>query len=306
MRVVFAGSPEVALPTLRALSAARHTVVGVLTQPPRPVGRKQVSTPTPVALLADELGLSVATPETPDDVLLAVRDWSPDIAVVVAYGRLLGPTELSSVPHGWWNVHFSLLPKWRGAAPVPYAIAAGDDTTGVSVFRIEEGLDTGPVAHQRSCTIAPHDTAATVLSRLADLAPELVLSLLEDVDSGSLTLSAQDGDPSFAPKPSKEVGELRWSDSAENLYNQMRAWREEPGCFGIRDDTDQRVKIIHGWSDIALGGLLPGAIAAHPEGVAVGTGTTALVLAAVQPAGKSVMDARDWFRGLPPGVRFRA
>lgn len=306
MRVVFAGSPEVALPTLRALYASSHFVVGVLTQPARPVGRKQVSTPTPVAIAADELGVPVATPETSDQVVAALSDWKPDIAIVVAYGRLLGEEELSSVPEGWWNVHFSLLPRWRGAAPVPYALAAGDEETGVSVFRIERGLDTGPVAHVRAHAIAPHDTASTLLTKLADLAPEPVLALLEDISGGSLTLSAQQGEPSFAPKPSKDVGELKWSSTAEDLYNQIRAWGEEPGCFATRDDNEQRVKIISAWRDVSSGGLRPGAIAPHPEGVAVGTASTAIVLTSVQPAGKSVMEAKDWFRGLLPGVGFRA
>lgn len=306
MRVIFAGSPEVALPTLRALHASSHSLVGILTQPARPVGRKQVLTPTPVALVADELGIPVATPETSDDVLKSLSDWEPDVAIVVAYGRLLAEKELSSVPQGWWNVHFSLLPRWRGAAPVPYALAAGDDETGVSVFRIERGLDTGPVAHVRTYTIAPHDTAGTVLSRLAHLAPEPVLALLEDIGSGSLALSAQQGEPSFAPKPSKDVGELKWSSNAEYLYNQFRAWGEEPGCFATRDDNEQRVKIISAWPDVSSGGLRPGALASHTEGVAVGTASTAIVLTSVQPAGKSVMDAKDWLRGLPPGVGFRA
>lgn len=306
MRVMFAGSPEVALPTLRALHASSHTVVGVLTQPARPVGRKQVFTPTPVARVADELGIPVVTPDTSDEVLKSLSDWEPDVAIVVAYGRLLEEKELSTVPQGWWNVHFSLLPRWRGAAPVPYALAAGDDETGVSVFRIERGLDTGPVAHVRTYTIAAHDTANTVLSKLADLAPEPVLALLEDIGSGSLTLSTQQGEPSFAPKPSKSVGEIEWSSRAEDLYNQFRAWGEEPGCFAIRDDNEQRVKIISAWPDVSSGGLRPGALTPHAEGVAVGTASTAIVLASVQPAGKSVMDAKAWFRGLPPGVGFRA
>lgn len=306
MRVVFAGSPEVALPTLRALHASPHTLVGALTQPARPVGRKQVLTPTPVARVAQELEVPVATPESPDDVLRALTEWEPDIAIVVAYGRLLSVNELSSVPHGWWNVHFSLLPRWRGAAPVPYALAAGDKTTGVSVFRLEQGLDTGPVAHVRSYPIAPHDTAGTVLTKLADMAPEPVLALLEDIDAGSLTVSAQGGEPSYAPKPPKDVGELAWLSTADDLYNQLRAWGEEPGCFAVRDDNGQRVKIISAWPDVSSGGLRPGELAAHIDGIAVGTASTAIVVTSVQPAGKSVMDAKDWFRGLPPGVGFRA
>jgi methionyl-tRNA formyltransferase len=306
MRIVFAGSPEVALPTLKALHASSHTLEGVLTQPPRPVGRKQVPTPTPVALAAEELGVPVATPETADGVMAALSSWEPDVVIVVAYGRMLGEEELSSVPQGWWNVHFSVLPRWRGAAPVPYSLAAGDEETGVSVFRIEQGLDTGPVAQVRTYTIAPHDTASSVLTKLADMAPEPVLTLLENIDADSLTVSAQQGEPTFAPKPSRSVGSIDWSKDAEHIYNQLRAWGDEPGCFAVRDDNEHQVKVISAWHDVAQGGLRPGALVTHSEGVSVGTGTTAIVLTSVQPAGKSVMQAKDWFRGLPPGVGFRA
>lgn len=306
MRVLFAGSPAVALPTLRAIDESSHELVGVLTQPARPVGRKRVLTETPVSILAGELGIPVATPDSPVGVTEAVSRWRPDIAIVVAYGRLLGDAERASVSGGWWNVHFSLLPRWRGAAPVPYALAAGDTATGITVFRIEEGLDTGVVAVTVEHPIAPHDTTETLLHKLAEAAPKAVLTVLQDAGSGSLSVTAQRGEPTFAPKPSPEVGELVWSESASHLYNRLRAWAQEPGCYAMRTDNNQRVKILSAWPESDAAILAPGVLRADPDGVMVGTATTPLLLSRVQPSGKPEMDAQDWWRGLPDGVSFRA
>lgn len=306
MRVLFAGSPEVALPTLRAIAASAHDLVGVITQPPRPVGRKQVLTPTPVATLAAELGVDCVTPKTTDGVLAAVETWSPEIAVVVAYGRLLGPAELESVPLGWWNVHFSILPRWRGATPVQHALQEGDQATGISIFRLEESLDTGPIAASVHYDVAPHDTSRTVLARLSELAGTAVMTVLNQAEEGLLVVAPQRGEPSYAPKPPRDVGLFDWSLDASTLYNRFRAWGEEPGCFTFRSDNEQRVNIIEGWSETDRGGLSPGELSLLGDGVAVGTGEGSFVLTRVQPAGKGPMDARDWYRGLPPGVGFRA
>jgi methionyl-tRNA formyltransferase len=306
MRIVFAGSPTVALPTLRALAQSHHQVVGVLSQPPRPVGRKQVLTDTPVATLGRELGLDVATPNSARDVIEALDRWEPEIAIVVAYGRILAEAERNKVPGGWWNVHFSLLPRWRGAAPVPYAIATGDTTTGITVFRIEEGVDTGAIATSVAHPIAAHDTTQTLLGKLADIAPGAVLDVLALAQSNGLNQKDQTGEVTFAPKPGAEVGELRWGRPVDEIYNTLRAWGGEPGCFALREDTSQRVKVVDGWPDPHGPRLSPGSLLSHPEGVLVGTSTDPLLLKRVQPAGKSDMDARDWLRGLPSGVRFRA
>ena len=306
MRVLFAGSPQVAVPTLQALMDSSHTVVGVLTQPPRPQGRKKVLMPTPVALAAEAAGVPVATPQDSEGILEVVQSWQPDVAFVVAYGRLLTRADLDSVPGGWWNLHFSLLPRWRGAAPVPYAIAAGDATTGMSIFHIEKGLDSGPVASTMRYSIAPHDTTNTVLTKLSELAPTQVLNFLDDLERGAVQVSAQSGKVSFAPIPSGSVGEMSWKEPVAELYNRFRAWHEEPGCYSFRSDTDQRVNLLEAWPDYERAGLEPGQILLAGEGVAVGTGTNALMLGRVQPAGKGAMSATDWLRGLPSGVGFRA
>ena len=306
MRVLFAGSPEVALPTLQAIHSSRHALVGVLSQPARPVGRKKVLTPTAVARHCEASEIPLATPNSAVELREAVGAWEPDIAIVIAYGRILGQEELALVPKGWWNVHFSLLPRWRGAAPVPYALAEGDSETGLSIFRIEEGLDTGPIAASLAHPIAPHDTSQTLLTKLSELAPDPVLELLDQAEAQDVVTEPQRGTPSYAPKPSGDVGELTFSDPAGVLYNRYRAWRDEPGCFVRRDDNGQRVKIMSAWVDPDHGALRPGELAPVREGVAVGTSTTALILSKVQPAGKAVMDAGDWLRGLPGGIQLRA
>lgn len=303
MRVLFAGSPAVALPTLEELVRSTHEVVGVLTQPARPSGRKKVLSPTPVAEYAVARGLPVETPRSSPEVLDAVVRWAPEVAIVVAYGRLLGAPERESVPRGWWNVHFSLLPRWRGAAPVPYAIAEGDTETGISLFQIDEGLDTGPIASTHRHMIAPHDTSQTLLDKLSARAPALVAGFLDSVASGSLELRPQTGDASVAPKPSPTIGEIDWSVDALQVYNVIRAWSGEPGCYSTRSDTGGRVKIVEAWPALDHAPLPPGSLALHQEGVLVGTGTVPMVLSRVQPSGKSEMRATDWWRGLPEGVR---
>ena len=295
-----------ALPTLEALVGAGYDVVGVVTQPPRPTGRKRVLTETPVAIWAREAGLSVATPEDSKELCAALTQWTPDIAIVVAYGRLLGAQERDLVPGGWWNVHFSLLPRWRGATPVPHAIAAGDTTTGVTLFKIESGVDTGAIALSCEHPIAPHDTTETLLGKLAERAPAMVLDFLTRYRNGDLELTSQQGEGSLAPKPHPDTGVLRWDQLADELYNTVRAWGGEPGCFATRTDTVHRVKIVTAWPSADLAPLSPGDVVVHPEGIAVGTGSIPLVVTRVQPSGKPEMSASDWWRGVPPGVSFRA
>ena len=199
MRVLFAGSPDVALPGLRAILEAPCDVVGVITQPAQPVGRKRILTDTPVGRFAKTERLALATPRDTQGILECVREWKPDIAIVVAYGRLFPDSVLEAVPQGWWNVHFSLLPRWRGAAPVPHAILAGDDTTGVTLFRLDSGLDTGAVALTQEHHIAPHDTATTLLTKLSEIAVGPVVELVARLGDGDVPLTPQSGQPSFPP-----------------------------------------------------------------------------------------------------------
>ena len=302
MRVLFAGSPDAALPCLRALVEAGVQVVGVLTQPARPVGRKRVLTPTPVEFFANEQGIAVFTPSSPEETSAALKACSPDVAIVVAYGRLLDQTALEALPQGWWNVHFSLLPRWRGAAPVAHAIVQGDRETGISLFRLEKGLDTGPIASMSRVPIAAQDTTGTLLTKLAARAPAMVLELLADLASQSVSLSEQTGDVTLAPKPLSEDGNIVWSQPWERVYQQFRAMTPEPGAYAQRSDTSDRVNILEMTPATGEAAMAPGSLRVGDEGILVGTASDPVTLRMVKPAGKNQMKAVDWFRGLPNGV----
>ena len=302
MRVLFAGSPDAALPCLRALVEAGVQVVGVLTQPARPVGRKRVLTPTPVEFFANEQGLAVFTPSSPEETSAALKACSPDVAIVVAYGRLLDQTALEALPQGWWNVHFSLLPRWRGAAPVAHAIVQGDRETGISLFRLEKGLDTGPIASMSRVPIAAQDTTGTLLTKLAARAPAMVLELLADLASQSVSLSEQTGEVTLAPKPVSEDGKIVWAQPWERVYQQFRAMTPEPGAYAQRSDTSDRVNILEMTPATGEAAMAPGSLRVGDEGILVGTASDPVTLRMVKPAGKNQMKAVDWFRGLPNGV----
>lgn len=303
MKVLFAGSPEVALPTLRALHESEHTVVGVLTQPPAPVGRKQLLVPTAVGAFANEHSLPVRTPSTTKDVLDALQEFEPDVAIVVAYGRILDAPALQAVPGGWWNIHFSLLPRWRGAAPVQHAILAGDTETGITLFRIVEQLDEGPVGAALEYPINPHDTAGTLLHKLSLLAPGLVLDFLAQGNPAHAPVTDQIGEATYAPKFPAGFGLLDLGGTTAEVYQHFRAVTPEPGAYVIREDTGTVVKVLSGWTDPDYHRLEPGELLKASVGILVGTGSVPFVLERVQPAGKKPMAAADWFRGLPEGAR---
>lgn len=303
MRVLFAGSPGAAVPTLQSLYNSSHQVVGVLTQPARPAGRKKLLVPTPVEQHARELGISVFTPSGSRDIRDVVSVVNPDVAIVVAYGRILDEETLASVSLGWWNVHFSLLPQWRGAAPVHHALAAGDATTGVTLFRIIRELDAGPIAVQTKVTIDAHDTEGLLLQRLSGIAPDLVSELLHSLATDSLVLADQVGEPSFAPKLPHGAGGLDLRENLETVYRAFRSFTPEPGAFLKRVDTQQIIKIVGAWPHPGTKVVRMGAVALDDTGVLVGTKTQPLVLRRVKPAGKTEMNAEDWFRGLPWDTR---
>ena len=306
MRVMFAGSPPVALPALVALHESRHELVGVLTQPPRPVGRKRVLTPTAVEVKARELGIPVSTPTDSAELLSAVETWRPDVAVVVAFGQLLTGEMIGAVPQGWWNLHFSLLPRWRGAAPVQHAVLAGDDLTGVTIFRIDKGLDTGDIATRVEHPLTGEETAGEVLEVLSELALAPLLETLEAIESGSIRLTSQTGKATVAPKPAADFGRIRWADPADRVLRRVRAATPAPGAYATRVDTGQRVLMLECASSSEHVRLGPGEITHSAGTVLVGTGEGLVELKTVLPAGKRPMPAVDWFRGLPEGVCFVA
>ncbi len=299
MRLLFAGTPAVALPSLDALLASRHEVVAVLTRPDARAGRGRTLTPSPVKQRALEAGIEVLTPTTLRDPELQERlaALAPDAAPVVAYGNLVPPEVLDLPRHGWVNLHFSVLPAWRGAAPVQHAIIAGDEVTGASTFRIEAGLDTGPVYGTLTETIRPTDTAGDLLARLADAGSGLLVRTLDALEEGILTPVPQPGDGiSVAPRLSTEDAQVRWRHPAMAVDRRIRGCTPAPGAWTTLPDGSRL-----GLGPVRLAaevtGLAPGAVHVGRGEVLVGTGTHAVRLGEVRPAGKKAMAAADWARG---------
>jgi len=306
MRLLFAGTPAVALPSLDALLASRHEVVAVLTRPDARAGRGRTLQPSPVKERALEAGLEVLTPTTLRDPALQARlaEIAPDAAPVVAYGNLVPPAVLDLPRHGWVNLHFSVLPAWRGAAPVQHAIIAGDEVTGASTFLLEAGLDTGPVLGTLTETIRPHDTAGDVLGRLADAGSGLLVRTLDALEDGILTPVPQPGDGiSLAPRLTTDDARVRWQHPAMAVDRRIRGCTPAPGAWTTLPDGARLglgpVRLAPEVTDLA-----PGAVRTGRGEVLVGAGTHAVRLGEVRPAGKRAMPAADWARGarLPEGV----
>ncbi|AYD89777.1 methionyl-tRNA formyltransferase [Actinomyces lilanjuaniae] len=301
MRVLFAGTPETALPCLHALLDSEHEVVGVLTRPDARRGRGRALQPSPVAALARKAGLDVRTPTTLRDPGVGewVRSLDLGVAVVVAYGRLVPPTLLEVPDHGWLNLHFSLLPSWRGAAPVQRAVLAGEEVTGVSVFRLEEGLDSGPVYARLPEPVGPQDTSGDLLGRLAATGAPLVLDVLRCLAEGTARAQPQDGSrATLAPALTAEEGRIRWAEEASTVARQVRGVTPAPGAY----TTFQGRRLLLG-SVVPVPPdtvLQPGQLRVSKHEVLVGTGSCAVRLGRVAPAGRSWMDAEDWARGARP------
>jgi len=301
VRLVFAGTPEVALPSLRALIASQHEVVAVVTRPDAPAGRGRTLAASPVAALAEEHGIEVLKPEKVRDpeFLARLRELAPDCCPVVAYGALV-PREALGIPkHGWVNLHFSLLPAWRGAAPVQHAVWHGDDVTGASTFLLEEGLDTGPVLGVVTETIRPADTSGDLLSRLSESGAGLLVATMDALEQGIMAAARQPADGvSLAPKITVEDAEVDWSQPAVRVDRQVRACTPAPGAWTTL--AGERIKL----GPVTLladdTSLAPGELGVDKNRVRVGTASHAVVLGEVRPQGKKPMAAADWARGTRP------
>lgn len=297
MRVLFAGTPAVAVPSLDALVEAGFDVVAVLTRPDAPIGRKRVLTPSPVAARAAELGLDVIYAAKVDAAAVEqISAAAPDVAAIVAYGGLVPPAALAIPRHGWINLHFSLLPAWRGAAPVQRSVMAGDDVTGAVTFQLEKGLDTGPVFGTLTESVGPEDTAGQLLERLSHSGAVLLAQTLSAIETGKASAVPQAGDVSLAPKLTLEDGHLNWHHPALAIGRQARGATPEPGAWTLLDG--QRVKLDPVRLRPDVEDLAPGALAVHGKSVLVGTGSHAVELTRIQPAGKKMMAAPDWARGI--------
>lgn len=321
LRVLYAGTPETAVPVLRALLGSEHEVVGVLTRPDAPVGRKRVLTPSPVARTAEAAGVPVLKAdrlrgEAGTPVLDEVRALAPDVAVVVAYGALVPADALEIPAHGWLNLHFSRLPAYRGAAPVQRALMDGAESIGADVFRLEEGLDTGPVLARLERPVDPGETSGEVLADLAERGGPLVLQVLADLAAGTAVAVPQEGEPTHAAKLTAADGLVDPGQDVRTVAARINGVTPEPGAWGWlvpadRDDAaPARLKLAgvlpvaegeDGWpADLA--DVAPGAVVSAGGTAWLRTHGGAVRLGRVQPAGKKEMAAADWLRGLPAPV----
>jgi len=318
VRLVFAGTPDVAVRSLNALSSSSHEVVAVLTRPDARSGRGRSLVASPVKERALALGLEVLTPSSPGDPAFQDRlsELAPDACPMVAYGALIPPSALVIPGHGWINLHFSLLPAWRGAAPVQRAIMAGDEVTGATTFLVERGLDTGPILGVMTEAIKPDDTAGELLGRLAQGGAGLLVATFDALEAGELQAVAQPTHGvSLAPKISVEDARVCWGTPSVAVDRHVRACAPAPGAWTTF--RGERLK-IHPVSPVADGpiavgdespvavALAPGEVLAAKRAVRVGTGSGPVQLDAVQPQGKRSMDAADWARGvrLQAGEKF--
>ncbi len=307
MRVVFAGTPEVAVPSLQALlDSEQHEVVAVISRPDARTGRGRGLTRSPVAAAADAAGIEVLTPPNARDPEFAerLRALAPDAAPVVAYGHLVPRPVLDIPTYGWINLHFSLLPAWRGAAPVNAAIAAGDEVTGATTFLLDEGMDTGPVLGMMTETIRPRDTAGDLLGRLATAGAGLLVATLDGLEAGSLRAEPQSTDGvSYAGKLTVEDARIRWTDPVIAVDRHIRSVTPAPGAWTTL--AGERVKIgsarpADPGEVEAVGAeasLAPGYIHWGKRAFLVGTASSPLVVEQLQPPGKKMMNALDWVRG---------
>ncbi|MFJ6536823.1 methionyl-tRNA formyltransferase [Paenarthrobacter sp. NPDC091711] len=297
MRVLFAGTPAVAVPSLNALVKAGFEIVAVLTRPDAPVGRKRVLTPSPVAARAMELGIEVIHAAKVDAGTTAkIAEFAPDVAAIVAYGGIVPKAALGVPKHGWVNLHFSLLPAWRGAAPVQRSLIAGDDVTGAATFQLEEGLDTGPVFGTLTETVRPGDTAGDLLERLSISGAVLLSQTLSAIDAGQAAPQPQEGEISLAPKLTLDDGRLDWQQPALALNRRARGVTPEPGAWTTLEG--QRIKLEPVALRPDVKDVPPGHILVDGRSVLVGTGSHAVELGRIQPAGKKMMSSADWARGL--------
>jgi methionyl-tRNA formyltransferase len=301
MRLVFAGTPAVAVPALDAIADSHHELLAVVTRPDAPAGRGRHLVRSPVGAWADARGIEVLTPARPrePELLDRLRALEVDCVPVVAYGALVPPVALEIPRHGWVNLHFSLLPAWRGAAPVQHAVLHGDEVTGASVFALEAGLDTGPVYGTVAETIRPTDTAGDLLNRLAVSGARLLVQVLDGIELGTLTPVPQAADGvSLAPKITVEDVQVRWAEPAFAVDRRIRAGTPVPGAWTTF--RAERVKLGPVRPVGGASGLAPGEISVGRSGVLVGTGTGAVALGEVRAAGKKAMPADAWARGVRP------
>ncbi|MFC7790336.1 methionyl-tRNA formyltransferase [Microbacterium sp. MAHUQ-60] len=304
MRLVFAGTPAVAVPTLHAL-AADHEIVAVITRPDAPLGRKRVLTPSPVAAAAAMLGLPILkTSRLDEDATAYISTLNADLGVIVAYGGIVREPLLSTPRHGWINLHFSLLPAWRGAAPVQRALIAGDRELGVSVFQLVPALDAGDVFALRTVDVPVDATADVALELLASAGAGVTEEVVSGIADGTAEATPQQGQVTLAPKLTLEDGALDWTQPVTAVHARYRGVTPEPGAHTTVDGA--RLKVLAARVATDAPTLAPGELTGRRTAVLIGCAEGALEVTRVQPAGKGAMNAADWWRGLRAGENVRA
>jgi len=303
MRLVFAGTPQTAVPSLDALLASRHAVPAVLTRPDAPAGRGRRVAASAVAERARQAGIEVLAPQRPSDPAFLARlsEIAPDCCPVTAYGALIPDAALRIPRHGWVNLHFSVLPAWRGAAPVQHAIMHGDEITGATTFRLVAELDAGPVFGVLTEPVGARDTAGDLLGRLAVSGADLLVATLDGIESGELQARPQPHDGvSYAPKLDRSDARVNWKMRAQAIDRLIRACTPAPGAWTTLDGATLKlgpIGLAGDWSPDESD-LSPGEVRVVGSAVFVGTGATPVQLGDVQPAGKRRMPAEDWVRGV--------
>ena len=291
MRISVAASPEVAIPTLQALLTSKHQLVSVISQPDRPAGRGKVLTPTPVSQWAIDNNITLLRPEVKDEIASAIQDV--DCVLTIGYGVLLPQAILDIPPYGFLNLHFSLLPRWRGAAPVQRAIEAGDPVTGVTVFKLDAGMDTGPIYTMHRFALDSDITSDELFIELGALGVDAVLETLEKMESGERPVPQQEYGATKAAKLSREEAQIDWDNSAQVISAKIRAFTSYPGAW-----THFRGAPIKLWKPVVTEYVLPaGEIALLDKAVHIGTTTTALQIGEVTTVGKPAMSAAAWANG---------
>ncbi len=301
--IVFAGTPANAARTLEHLVESGFNVVLVITRPDAPVGRKRELKASAVANMASKFSIATVKTNSLDSAAVdAITQSGATLGVVVAYGSLLRKAALDVLEHGWFNLHYSLLPKLRGAAPVQHALLSGETETGVTFFKIDEGMDTGPVVGSLQTEIVPDETAGELLARLTQLGCTLLSECIPAISAGVATLSEQVGTPTFAPKITRAEARIDWSGTARKIEALVRGCNPEPGAWTELAGESFKVLAARALPDNST--LQPGAVEISGSKVVVGTGEGVVLLKEVQPASKRSMTALDWARGLSKDLSF--
>ena len=297
MKIVFAGTPEVAVPSLTALAGTDHEIVTVITRADAPLGRKRTLTPSPVALAAAERGYPVLKTNRLDaEATETIRALQPDLGVIVAYGGIVREPLLSVPRLGWINLHFSLLPRWRGASPVQRAVIAGDELTGAAVFQLVPELDAGDVFGSFSRPLGVHSTSGILLDELSHSGAELLLRVVGGLAAGTAVAVPQTGEVTLAPKLTRDDARIDFDQPVASVYSRIRGVTPEPGAFTTVNGAV--LKLLEVAPSVDEPNLPAGTILQREKTVLVGTLTEPLVLLRVQPAGKTAMTANDWWRGV--------